>query len=929
MTITLNGHAVAPLQGGSTLAAALRDRSLLSVKIGCDTGECGACLMLVDGVATHSCRLRTEDVGGSATLLTVEGISIPGEELHPVQQAFLDHGAVQCGFCTPALVLAAKELFDSDPHPEEREIRRSLSRVLCRCTGYQKPVEALLELSRQSMHAARETNDRTEDHRVDGQGLVRGTLPFTDDQHPAGMLYGKILWSPHSHALIQSIDTSEAVALPGVHAVLTWQNTPRVAFTRACQEPPEPSPRDSFLFDRKVRYIGDRVAAVAAESEAVAERALSLIEVVYTPLPAIHDYRVSTDPPASVIHDEEQAEGIADAERNLCSQHAASIGDSAGGLASADGVLVRRYETQRVQHAQLETHGAITWLDENGRLIVRSGTQTTFHLRRHLARILERSEDSIRVLRPAIGGGFGSRQEVIVEDVCSALTLASGRPVRIVLSRREEFTSTRCRHAMTIDLRTGYLRNGQLTAQDMGVLCDAGAYGSHSPTVCTNTATKNLPRYPCPNVEVRLRSVYTNTVVGGAFRGYGGPQGAFALESQIDELATLLGKDPVAYRMEIGRRKGDRDRLSPQLHGPREAFEDGWPALRFDPLRCLRVGADQIGWYQRRRELDDWNRSDGPTWRGLGVAFVSHGSGVAGHQRLAARLRLESDGTFTLSAESGELGTGSNTALIRLTAHSLGIADSQVHLATGDTDSVPYSSGTYASATTFLSAMAIESAARELLAAMAQVAATIVGVPADKLVANDLGFTAEGRTSSFADIAALRSEQGLEPFEIESVGSCQDSPPPFAAQFAEVEIDRTTFDIRVTSFLSVVDAGRIVNRQMAEGQVDGAVAQGIGFALSEEMILRDGALENPTFGGCGMFRADQLPSIETVLLDPEPGGDDRIRSIGEVGIDGPAPAIANAIFHATGVRVRRLPIRPADLRRAIAARDSTQGESCP
>jgi putative selenate reductase molybdopterin-binding subunit len=918
MTITINGRAGLELGNGGSLAEALRARGLTGVKTGCDTGECGLCLVLLDGVAVRSCSLVSKDVVPGSNLLTVEGLDSAGV-LHPIQRAFLDHGAVQCGFCTPSLLLAAKALLDRKRSPSEEDIRESLASVLCRCTGYQKPVDAILGLVNAGFPGNTLDTGASENfHRVDGRDLVRGVAAFTDDHQPQGMLYGKLLWSPHAHARILSIDTSEAAALPGVHAVLSWENTPRVPYTRACQETPEPSPKDTFLFDNKVRYVGDRVAAVAAESPKLADQALRLIRVEYEPLPALLDYRSSGDRPVTIIHDQADSQDIADPALNLCSSTRLSTGDSRAGFAEADAICAQSFQTQRVQHALAETHRAITWLDDNGRLIVRSGTQVPFLLRRQLALILERSGDSIQVLRPPIGGGFGSRQEVVVEDVCAALTIASGRPVRLVLTRHEEFVSTRCRHAMTIDLQIGYKKDGRLTAQRMDLLCDAGAYGSHSPTVCTNAVTKNFPRYPCPNVDFRARAVYTNTVVGGAFRGYGGPQGAFALESLIDELAHTLGKDPIGYRLEIGRTRGSRDRLSPLVYGPQQAIVDGWPPLQFDPLRCLSEGARKIDWEARRKDCEDWNRSDESTWRGLGVAFVSHGSGVAGHQNVGVRLRLAADGSFILSAESGEMGTGSNTTLIRLAAHSLGVTEAEIRLVTGDTDDVPYSSGAYASATTFLSAIAIEQAAKKLLEKIRQAASALMKVPPDQLESGPVGFTMAGCSLRRSTIASLRAEQGLGPLESEALGSSCDSPPPFAAQFAEVEVDRRSFEIRLRYFLSVVDAGRIVNRRLAEGQVDGAVAQGLGFALTEELVVNeDGSIGNPNFGAYRVLRADKLPTIETVLLDPGPNSDNRVRSIGEVGIDGPAPAVANAVFHATGARIRRLPIRPEDIRIAL------------
>ena len=927
MSIEINGHhddLAVPFQGN--LAQALRNRGYKSVKIGCDSGDCGSCSVLLDGALVRSCTLSADAIEAGSRITTVEGLG-HGEQLHRLQNAFLDSGAVQCGFCIPALLLAAYSLVQKQPQPQADHVRQVMSKVFCRCTGYQKPVQAVLDYC-----ATTPANNRvvtpsrighaigSNIHRVDGVELVRGTAQFTDDFEMPGMLYGKLLWSPHAHARIRAIDTSRAAAMRGVEAVLTWQNVPQVAFSRACQELPEPSPRDARVLDNKVRYVGDRVAAVAAQTAEIAAEAVRRIRVDYEILPAVFDPAAEAES-NNVIHDESGSTGIQSAKDNLCAAASVEIGNAAEGTADADLVLQRTYRTQRVQHAQLETHGAVSWLDDNGRLVVRTGSQVPFQVKRQLARIFGFDEERVRVIRPAVGGGFGSRQELVVEDICAALTLASKRPVRLVLTRSEEFSSTRCRHPMSITVTSGVERSsGAIKANKLEVLCDAGAYGSHSPTVCVNLATKNIPRYPCANISFSYRARYTNTVVGGAFRGYGGPQGAFAVESQIDELASILGKDPVQYRLAIGARADMRDRLSALFLGPPEFAVDGWPPLGGDPLRCLREGAKWVDWDARRKEFATFNRKRRRTWKGLGVAFVSHGSGVPGSQRIHARIRLNPNGSFVLFIESGEIGTGSDTALLKIASDALGVTTDQVRLETGDTDDCPFSSGTYAAGTTFLAERAIRAAATELLR---QARDSALADP----MSNDAGDISSSEVTEglqFPKIAQSLAHRGHAPLECEGVGRSEISPPPFAAQFAEVEIERASGEIQTTAFWSVVDAGRIVNPLLAEGQIEGAVAQGLGFALHEELLIDDrGRVSNSSFGTYHCLRSDRLPPIKTMFLAPQDDDSDQIRSIGEIGIDGPAPAVANAVFHATGVRLRSLPMTAQSLCAGLKNSDTT------
>lgn len=902
------------------LADVLRREGYYGVKIGCRQGDCGNCTVLLDGKPVKSCVMPAKGAEGRE-ITTIEGLATAGE-LHPLQAQFLEKGAVQCGFCTPAMILTAKALLERNPEPDETAVRKALSKVLCRCTGYEKPVEAVLAAARLIRGEAEDGEVRTEVEerfkvvghsvpKVDGRQLVMGKPAFAGDFKLEGMLYGKILWSPHPHALIKSIDTSKARALPGIRAVLTYKDVPRIAYTRAGQDYPEPSPYDYFILDKKVRYVGDRVAGVAADSLELAEEALNLIEVEYEFLPAVLSPQEALAEGAPPVHDEPDSKGIYDPKRNICAHVDVELGDLVKGFQEADLVIENEYRTHRVQHAQLEPHIAITSLDGQGRLVVRSSTQVPFHTRRELAQALGLPVGRIRVIKPRIGGGFGGKQEMVLEDICAALTLATQCPVRLELTREEVFISARTRHPMIIKLKTGAKRDGILTANEMEALVDAGAYGSHSPTVPSNTGNKNLPRYRCPNVRYAFTSVYTNLPISGAFRGYGTPQGAFALESQMDEVADALRIDPVEFRLKTTVRQGDIDRVSPLIY---EAETEGdWMVRSCGLQECIQTGAKLIDWKGKRQEFAEQNEKDSPIKRGLGMACVSQGSGVANIDKAAAIIKMNEDGSFNLIIGAADLGTGADTILAQIAAETLGVGVDEVIVYAGDTDICPFDSGAFASMTTYISGGAVMGAAEQIRSQILEVAGRMLGEdPAALRCEGRRVVSLAGNSVTLAEVAvqALYKEK----FQIQAAASHSSpaSPPPFGAQFAEIEVDTASGRIEVKHFLSVIDAGTIINPNLAEGQVEGAVAQGLGFALREELrIDGQGRVINLRLRDYQVFKADEMPELQTLFVQTyEPTGPYGAKAIGEVAINGPAPAIANAVYHALGVRIRSLPLTP-------------------
>jgi len=763
--------------------------------------------------------------------------------------------------------------------------------------------------------------------KVDGFKLVTGRPAFTDDIILPGLLYGKILPSPHAHALIKRIDTSRARALPGVHAVLTYKDVPRVPHTTAGQSWPEPSPYDTYLLDSKVRFVGDRVAAVAAETRAQAEEALRRIEVEYEVLPPVLDMEHAMDPGAAVIHDEPDSTGIYNASHNVAAYILREIGNVEEGFREANFVLEREYRTPRVQHCTIEPHVSITWLDPDSRLVIRSSTQVPYHTRRQVAMILQLPVQRVHVIKPRIGGGFGGKQEMLLEDICGALTLATGRPVKIEYTREEEFYMARSRHPQVLRVKMGVKRDGTIVANHMKVLATTGAYGSHSSTVQGNTGSKVLPLYRAPHMKFECHVVYTNTPVAGAFRGYGCPQGFFAQESLVDEIAHELGMDPIEFRKKNIIRAGDIDELSARLGEgkkglPRHIRSCGLP-------ECLERGAAAIEWERKGKAPQD-QRSH--LRRGVGVACSMQGSAIAGIDWASAFLKLNEDASFNLQVGASDLGTGADTVLAQIAAETLGVRLDKLVVYSSDTDFTPFDVGAYASSTTIISGGAVKKAAEGVREQILRIASKMLDVPPENLTCRDNQVVTKcecKKSVSMADLALHAMYKEKVQIMDHASHFNTDSPPPFCAQFAEVEVDTETGRIRVVHLVTAVDLGRAINPMQAEGQAEGAVAQSLGYALSEEMVLdKSGRMVNPGFLDYKIFTAKDMPKLTTILVETEePLGPYGAKSVGEVAINAPAPAVASAVFHAIGVRFRQLPIRPEAVLRALREKQAHEQEA--
>jgi len=755
-------------------------------------------------------------------------------------------------------------------------------------------------------------------HKQDSAALAQGAPLFVEDLLPRGCLYARVLRSPHAHARIKSLDVSLAEKLPGVKAVIHHRNVPRVMRTTAGQGAPEPSPYDFTTFDSKMRFVGDRVAAVAAETPAIAEQALGLIKVDYEILEPVLDPRKAMQAGVPVIHDEPDAKIIIpvpfEPERNLAAHVDMQVGDFEAGLKQADVMLEREYICQYAQHTPIEPHCALAEPLKNGRIRITTSTQVPFHVRRIIAQALELPVSKIHVVKPRIGGGFGAKQEVLIEDMTAFLALHSGRPVFYRMSRSEEFIS-RTRHSMIIKLRTGVKKDGSLTAVDLDVLSNTGAYGTHGLTVACNCGSKVLPLYRWPKIRFSADAVYTNLPVAGAYRGYGATQAAFAMEIQMDEMAHAIGIDPVEFRHMNHIRKGE---TSPVFEALGEGGEGTPQSIGSIGLgRCLRQGARAIDWTRKRKR----KKSKGPLKRGLGMACLMQGSSIPQVDMGAASIKMNEDGSFNLLVGATDLGTGSDTVLAQIAAEVLGVNVEQIIVFSSDTDITPFDVGAYASSTTYLSGQAVRKAALDVAGQIRKVAAEMLSLPAKKFKLVDGQARAnDSKTVSLSKIAE-RTLYEQDQHQIGAIAShiSHKSPPPFSAHFAEVEVDTETGLVKVIKYVAAVDCGTAINPVLAEGQMEGAVVNGLSYALCEDYLFNEkGKMRNDSFRDYKIFCTRDMPEIVTILVPTyESTGPYGAKSVSEIGINGPLPAISNAIFDAVGVRLREAPYTPERVLKAL------------
>jgi putative selenate reductase molybdopterin-binding subunit len=943
-----------------SLRAVLRREGFFSVRFGAETGETGAAAVLLDGRLVSAEIMLAAQADGHE-LETIEGLN-PPLGLHPIQEAFVVAGAIQSGYSTPAMILAAKALLDRNPNPTEAEAREALTGILDRETGYLRPVHAILRAAAMLRGESVEPiepalieplggfaeDDESipldlpalaprvipsadvpdtqvvgkAERKVDAVKLAKGNPAFVDDIELRGMLYAKMLYSPHAHARITRIDDSRARALPGVRAVLHHENVERVRYASGGQSYPNPLPYDQVSFDNKVRHVGDRVAVVAADSLEIAEAAVRLIDVEYAVLPAVFDENEAISGDAPVIHDEPDMEGAHDASRNIVQHIEAEVGDIAAGLAKADRVFERTFRVHQVQQAPIEPHIAIAWLDSDERLVIRTSTQVPFHVRRMVAPLLGLPVRRVRIVKPRIGGGFGVKQEMLIEDIVGHLALVTGKPVRLELTRQEEFVSSRTRHPQTITFTTGVNNDGTLVAQRMRTVGNTGPYGTHALTVQMVSGLRGLSSYNCPNKKFDCDVAYTNVPVAGAYRGYGAPQALFALESHMEDIATELGMDVLEFRRKNWTKVGDPLDVAAEL-GEGAAEMKVIPVVTSSGMEeCVAQGKRAVSWH--RRFDPDWIRpADRPhIRRGLGFAMCMHGSAISGLDMGGASLKINDDGSFNLLIGATDLGTGADTILAQIAAEVLGVPTEEVIVYAADTDMTPFDVGAYASSTTYVSGMAVKKAAEDVGKQIAARAALMLDVeaPGDIVLRDRHAIATDGRSVSLADVA-LHSLHQDDQHQIMATASyvAPDSPPPYAAQFAEIEVDIETGQVTVDALVMAVDCGVPINPMTSAGQVEGGMIQALGYGHCEEMAYdSSGRMVNARFGPYKLYRSDEMPRIEAYMVQTmEKSGPFGAKAIAEIPKDGVAPAIRNAIFNATGVQIDSLPFTPERVWRAL------------
>lgn len=766
------------------------------------------------------------------------------------------------------------------------------------------------------------------ERRVDARPLVTGAPVYASEFEQPHMLHARILHSPHAHANIARVDKSKALALPGVYAVLTYEDVPRVAHSTAGQPYPEPSPYDAYLLDSRVLYVGDWVAFVAAETPAIAEEALGLIEVEYEVLPAVFDPLEAMREGAPQLHEPDithpnkasSTGNIYDAAHNIAAHEEIERGemDFDSAMREADLLVEGEYHVPFISHAVLEPHVCVAYLDGYDRLIVVSSTQVPYHTRRQLAAVLQMPISRIRVVKPRVGGGFGSKQEMLLEPVAAILALKTRQPVRVEYSRQEEFTAARFRHPMIMRMKSGVKRDGTLVALSMHSIGNAGAYGTHSATVTRSTGHKSLCLYRAKSYRFQADAVYTNLPITGAMRGYGAPQGFFALETHIDEIAHRLGMDPLEFRRKNHVQKGDWDPIDAEKvdgiwHSKRQFRSCGLP-------QCIERGAAAFGWNE------PFDRGDGkPIRRGRGVATAMQGSGVASFELGGASIKLNEDGSFNVMTGATDIGQGSDTILAQIAAEALGVGMDKIVMHSVDTDSSVFDYGSYASSTTYISGGGVKVAADRVREQILDVASDLLDcAPADMSIVDGLIYTPKGAsTLTVADIAN-ETLYGKHRQQIMAKGDfwTEDSPAPFFVQFVEVEVDTETGQVRVTRAVNALDLGRAINPTLATGQVEGAVTMALGYALSEELKFDEqGRVRNPGFVDYKVMSTLDMPQMTTILVeDTEYTGPFGAKSAGEVPTNGMAPAISNAVYDALGIRIRSLPITPEKILEALDKR---------
>ncbi|WP_078278005.1 molybdopterin-dependent oxidoreductase [Mycobacteroides franklinii] len=899
----VNGQIIdASPRPGQCLRTFLREHGHIEVKKGCDAGDCGACTVLVNGASQHSCIVPAHRVT-EAEILTIRGL---GDEcnLHAVQRGFIDHAGFQCGFCTAGMVLTAATLTSE----QTEDLDNALKGNLCRCTGYRPIRAAICGVAPPPGTVSAPAAAR----------VVTGTEPYTMDQLPAGVGHIAVLGSPHPSARVSRIDTEKALGLPGVRAVLCYRDDPGVPFSTARHHERADDPDDTLVFDRVLRFAGQRVAAVVADSPTIAHRALEHIDVEYEVLPAVFDPALAQRPGAHLVHgDKGPGARIADPACNLVAEVHGQVGDIVAAVdrARKSGAVVSgSWQTARVQHVHLETHGSVGWQDERGRYVLRTSSQVPFLVRDELCHVFGLAREQVRVFAPRVGGGFGAKQEMLTEDLVLLAVRATGAPAVYELTRSDQFTIAPCRHPMRVHVTAAAGSDGVLTALSVDVLSDAGAYGNHSVGVMFHGCNESMAQYRCANKRVDAQAVYTNNIPSGAFRGYGLGQVLFGIESALDELARELGIDPFEFRRRNVIVPGDR-------FVSWEVEEDDLEFGSYGLDQCLDLAQDALA---DGAEDPARNGSALPAgWRvGEGMAMAMIATVPPRGHVADARATLDERGRYRISVGSAEFGNGTTTVHAQLAAAVLGCVPDQIDIRQADTDEVGHDTGAFGSAGTTVAGLAVHRAAELLRDKIIRFAAAKLAVPESRCVLERDGVRIGEDLLSLADIARSAA------IPLTAVGRHEGTPRSvaFNVQAFRVGVHPQTGTVRILQSVQTADAGVVINPQQCRGQVEGGVAQAIGSALYEEMLMHDGLVSTTTLRNYHIPRSVDLPETEVYFADTyDTLGPLGAKSMSESPYNPVAPALANAIRDAVGVRMHRLPMNAARVWQAI--NESAEGAS--
>lgn len=907
------------------LSDVLRYRlGLTGTKIACEESECGTCTVLLDGAPVLSCNLPAKKAEGRH-VVTIEGLQ-DGVELHPLQKAFILHGAVQCGFCTPGQIMAAVALLEDNPKPSADGIRHALKDTLCRCGAYPRIVAAV-QAAAESLRSGEPVQPpQLETHgdkliigkyaiRPDARSKVTGEAKFTDDYSFPGMVHAAVLRAGMPHAILQSIDVHAAQALPGVHAVLTAAEIPgRVNHGVIYQDWPA-----LIGVDEQVRYVGDALAIVAADTPSLAEQALKLIQFKLKPLPTVTDPIQAHAEGAPLVHEK----------GNLLKHIKVNKGDIEAGFAEADVILEETYQTPTMDHVFMEPECSIARPTEDGRIEVYVGSQIPYGDREQIALALAIDQDQVRVVGTLIGGGFGGKEDIAGQIHAALLAQATGRPVKLLYDRHESLIAHPKRHATRIHVRLGARKDGTLVAVQTELYGDTGAYASLGDKVMGRATTHSSGPYVIPNVKSDCFAMYTNNPPAGAFRGFGALQSDFAIESAMDQLAEQLGWDGVDLRRKNALYEGATTNTGQVLHESVGLQE------------CIDKVVGRLHELAGEEPFISQEVPDKPNLRrawGFAVAFKNTGLGEGAPDKAGAEVELYPDGTIEARTSSAELGQGLATVLQLVASEELGVPVDKVRVLLSDTDFTPDGGPTTGSRQTYISGNAVRYAAGALREAISTTLAEKYDVPPETIQYLEGLAQVNDLRVPLGEVAVMMQTEGRKPVATYEYWAPETFPLgtegakhfafSFAAQAAEIELDLLTGEVRVLRVIAANDVGRAINPLGLIGQMEGGVIMGIGHALTEEFIIEEGQVWSDHLSRYRMPSIIHTPLIETIVVEhPTESGPYGAKGVGEISTMPTIPAITNAIYNACGVRIKRLPVDQDWLALKIASRRSSSTTS--